>query len=212
LKRLQRDWDELSDVARGDRLRELQDRGCTLRGLAKHSSHHADNLPCSEGTLRRYVELSKLSHEHRKAIEAGEVSGDSVLLGTRDQRHKDRYLKKIADAEGFEKDVCAVVKELDQFMDEYHFEFSATREQIVNEIAELVHGSERVSERDPVLFPLPPPAPIGADPRKIFKVSRPVMKPSAARKAGEKGRIEDECSVNWKPNGSQQQALGDVSG
>jgi len=80
LESLRTDWDELSDVQRGDRLIQLQSAGCTLRGLA-------DDLGVDDGTIRRAIEIARLSESDRIAIEAGadakpllEVAGARYLV------------------------------------------------------------------------------------------------------------------------------------
>ena len=63
--KLREDWENLDDIQRGDFLRDLVSRGCSLRGLAS-------DLVVPETTLRRYMKLSSLPDADREALKAGE--------------------------------------------------------------------------------------------------------------------------------------------
>lgn len=64
MESLQTEWNDLNYVQCGDRLIELLSAGCTERGLAK-------DLSVDDGTVRRYIEIARLTEPQRKAIEAG---------------------------------------------------------------------------------------------------------------------------------------------
>ena len=71
---LQRKWRTINSVQRASALQRLTESGCTLRGLAS-------DLACSEGSLRWYLQIARLSGTERSAIVSGEsakrVLGDS---------------------------------------------------------------------------------------------------------------------------------------
>jgi hypothetical protein len=79
LESLQTEWNDLNYVQRGDRLIDLLSAGCTERGLAT-------DLRVDDGTVRRYIEIARLSEPDRTAIEAG---GDAKsLLEVARARHR----------------------------------------------------------------------------------------------------------------------------
>ena len=64
VEELRRDWDRLDSVERGDTLRDLVGRGCSIRGLA-------DDLGIPPTTIRRYMTLSALPEADRMALRNG---------------------------------------------------------------------------------------------------------------------------------------------
>ena len=64
---LRRDWELCDKVQRGDRLRDLDRQGRSVRRLAR-------DLDIPETTLRRYVTLSLLPETDRKALKAGDTA------------------------------------------------------------------------------------------------------------------------------------------
>ena len=71
-------WESLGTVQRAAALAQLTTSGCTLRGLA-------DDLPCSEGLLRWYLQIAKLSEADKSKITVGE-SAKRVLSDSKEKK------------------------------------------------------------------------------------------------------------------------------
>jgi predicted transcriptional regulator len=65
--KLRRYWSRWDAIKRGDQLRDLINRGCSQRGLAR-------DLGKSEPTIRRYLVLSSQSEVEREAFRKGETA------------------------------------------------------------------------------------------------------------------------------------------
>ena len=83
LEKLRHEWPTLSNIERGERLKELRKLGCTGRGMAVV-------LACDEGTVRRYIDMAELPPEDRKSIEEG--ANPQALL-----RHQSDLQERAAD-------------------------------------------------------------------------------------------------------------------
>ena len=77
MESLRTDWPDFSHVQRGDRLIQLLDAGCTVRGLA-------NDLGVDEGTVRRDIKIARLSEAERERINAG--ASPKGFLGARRAR------------------------------------------------------------------------------------------------------------------------------
>ena len=64
-------WKRWGELKRGDYLRDLPSRGCSIRGLAS-------DLGVPSTTLRRYATLSSLPDADREALEGGGVGKNGV--------------------------------------------------------------------------------------------------------------------------------------
>jgi hypothetical protein len=69
--RVKRNWDTMSKVQRGKHVRDLINRGCSLRGLS-------DGLGRSVASIRRYRDIGHLTVEQQELIEAG-ASAKAIL-------------------------------------------------------------------------------------------------------------------------------------
>ncbi len=61
---LRKAWDELTPLARGQRLKQLRELGCTNRGLAL-------DLGKGEATIRKYLQVLELSSAEHETIQQG---------------------------------------------------------------------------------------------------------------------------------------------
>jgi hypothetical protein len=117
--------------------------------------------------------MSKLPDAQRQAIEAEEVSGDSVILVTRSQRRKQRYQQKIAAAQKLEREILELEQMMEQVMDEEHVGYAIHRYQILDEVDHRLWYWPLLNRRDPARYPLPAPAANNADRTKVMRESRP---------------------------------------
>jgi hypothetical protein len=83
LDRLGKSWRELDILGRSDEVRWLLVEGCTGRGLA-------DALRCSQGTIRRYGRIARLSPQARQEI----VAGASPTYFLRQEAEASRLLRR----------------------------------------------------------------------------------------------------------------------
>ncbi|HEX7423141.1 MAG TPA: hypothetical protein VF311_04525 [Terriglobales bacterium] len=178
LRRVQHDWPKLSDLSRGRRLQGLLDHGCTRRGLAQHQDDGGLSLPCSEGTLRRCLELTRLPQPLLGRVETDDLSPDAALLLTRCWRRKRCYAGRIANEAAKEQEVQHLMALLVSILDSEHVDYSKMRKEMIVELEQRIYYFELLNRRNPVQFPLASPAPVGASPYTVLKDSRPVMKPS----------------------------------
>ena len=90
-EQLQKGWEEMDHVSRGDHLGDLVKRGCTNRGLAK-------DLNQSEATIRRYTILASLPEADRKALKNGESAKEALKRKAfldRVRKNRERFEEEI---------------------------------------------------------------------------------------------------------------------
>lgn len=94
IDRLYRNWDKMSKVRRGKQVRDLIERGCTLRGLS-------DYLQKSITSIRRYRDIGRLPKEQQARIAAGDSA--KVILNHEALKARELRRVKAYKAQGLEK-------------------------------------------------------------------------------------------------------------
>lgn len=150
LDALRIEWTQLSLVKRGFRLQALVDAGCTNRGLA-------DDLNCTEGTIRRGLKIAKLGESQRQAIEQG-ANAVPILKAAEDatrQHQRDFHIRS-------EQERNAAIAELEEtvheFLDQEMVRSSSERFQILDWVEHQIFDPCTIYRPNPVR-PKPPAMP-----------------------------------------------------
>ena len=160
LDALRIEWDRLSLVERGSRLRSLVEAGCTNRGLAA-------DLKCSEGTIRRGLKIARLPDSKRRAIEHG-ANATPILKTAEDaarQRERDVLIK---DQQTRDAAIAELEEMVHAFLDDAKVDSAGHRIQILDTVEHQIFDACTIYRPEPVR-----PKPVGMTFRTFLEACRP---------------------------------------
>lgn len=130
---LRTDWNALSSVQRGFRLKQLKAAGCTNRGLAV-------DLDCTEGLVRRDLKIAELPASQLRAIEAG-ANPAPFLKKAEDLTRTQVRDAEITNEQSKQIEIAEVVKAINDFLSDQGVLGSSHRFQIIDEVDHLFWNS-----------------------------------------------------------------------
>lgn len=155
----------LSLVERGSRLRSLVDAGCTNRGLA-------EDLNCTEGTIRRGLKIARLPDSKRQAIEQG-ANATPILKGAEDAARQQQRDALLREEETREAAIAELEEIVHAFLDDEKVDHASHRFQILDTVERQIFDPCATYRPETVR-----PKPVGMPFKTFLEACRPKLTPA----------------------------------